>query len=99
VNQKDELIHDDEPAMIFPPLHMTLRDWFAGQCPTMTVETAGRLLGWPSDLPMGDHEEDEDYQDTKLNRWKELTALQQAALEAQWSYIYADAMLAERSKK
>lgn len=71
---------------------MTDRDQFATAAPTMTIEVAAKLLGWPAELPMGDEDSDE-YEDTKIARWKMLPAEQQAALEARWAFMVADAFI------
>lgn len=78
---------------------LSIRDHFASSAPTLTIETAARLLGWPADLPMGDGDNDDHFEDTKFDRWIALSLEEQAAAEAQWAYMYADAMLAERSKQ
>lgn len=78
---------------------LTIRDHFASSAPTMTIETAARLLNWPADLPMGDGDNEDHFEDTKFDRWKALSVAEQAAAEAQWAYMYADAMIRERSKQ
>lgn len=76
---------------------MTLRDYFAASAPSVMGDNIAALRGWPTDLPIGDVDGD-DFEDSVMRRWKELTPVERAETEAKWSFLWADAMLAERAK-
>lgn len=75
---------------------MTLRDHFAGQAPRISLYDLRDLQGWPKDLPEGDDGED-DFQDSIISRMRALTVEERMAIEARFAYLFADAMIRERS--
>jgi hypothetical protein len=77
-------------------MSVALRDYFAARAATLSLFNIRDMMGWPKDLPEGTGEEE--YADTIIARWNALTPEARARLEAEWSYLFADAMLAERAK-
>jgi hypothetical protein len=105
VSQTTKPIDDGGPA--FPigdqSLHplltgMSLRDYFAASAPMPEPADLYIALGWERDLPIGDSDDigGEQWKDTLMTRWHELPTGKRLAIECQYRYAFADAMLAAR---
>lgn len=75
---------------------MSLRDWFAGLAPPLSLLNIREIMDWPKDLPEGN--DTDDVTDTIIVRWNELSSRERARAEAIWAYQYADAMIKERNR-
>lgn len=76
----------------------SLRDYFAASAPSMDAADMCSVMGWESDLPLGDGEEDE-WQDSIVKRWKTTPMAERLEAETRFNFMYADAMLAARKAK
>lgn len=83
-----------QPSQVADVSGMTLRDYFAAKAPTLSLITIRDMLGWPKDLKEGNG--DEEFDDTIISRWNAVTVADRANAEAEWAFLYADAMIRRR---
>jgi len=77
------------------------RDAFAATAPEPDAMDLCDLMGLPRDTPMGDEEEDNEFSSdddddrvTVIRRWRSLPMKRRLELTTQFSYLWADAMIA-----